>query len=106
MVGKVMKFFNGKGGIAVSQPTLYNYLSPSRTKTENCVDRRTKRTNPLVLIGTIEGRKRRMVAPFAQGTSSENNVGDRGRTFRWLRPLSVAQENGTGDRTNRSNCSN
>lgn len=60
----------------------------SRTKTENCVDRRTKRTNPLVLIGTIEERKR-MVAPFAQGTSSENNVGDRVRTFRWLRPLSV-----------------
>lgn len=57
-------YFNGKGGIAVSQPLLYNYLSPkwSRTKTENFVDRRTKRTNPFVLIGTIEERKR-MVAP-------------------------------------------
>jgi hypothetical protein len=33
-----------------------------------------------VLIGTIEERKK-MVAPFAQGTSSENNVGDRVRTF-------------------------
>ncbi|KAD0319326.1 hypothetical protein E3N88_44461 [Mikania micrantha] len=42
----------------------------------SCRDRRTKRTNPLVLIGTIEERKR-MVSPFAQGTSSENNVGDR-----------------------------
>ena len=28
-------------------------------------------------------------APFAQGTSSENNVGDRVRASRWLRPLSV-----------------
>ncbi|KAJ6814439.1 NADH dehydrogenase subunit 5 [Iris pallida] len=28
------------------------------------------------MIGTIEERKR-MVAPFAQGTSSENNIGDR-----------------------------
>jgi hypothetical protein len=60
----------------------------SRTKTENCVDRRRKRTNPLVLIGTIEERKR-MVAPSVQGTSSENNVWDRVRTFRWLRPFSV-----------------
>lgn len=50
--------------------------------------RRTKRTNPRVLIGTIEERKR-MVAPFAQGTSLENNVGDRVRTFRWLRPCCV-----------------
>lgn len=29
----------------------------SRTKTENCVDRRRKRTNPEVLIGTIEERE-------------------------------------------------
>lgn len=61
-------YFNGKGGIAVLQPLLYNYLSPNMI-TENCVDRRTKGTNPLVLIGTIEERKK-MVAPFAQGTSS------------------------------------
>ncbi|KAJ4962551.1 hypothetical protein NE237_022490 [Protea cynaroides] len=30
------------------------------------------------LVAYVWGRKRRMVAPFAQGTSSENNVGDRG----------------------------
>ncbi|GKC00410.1 hypothetical protein Tco_0986546 [Tanacetum coccineum] len=30
-----------------------------------------------------------MVSPFAQGISSENNVGDRVRTFRCLHPLSV-----------------
>lgn len=59
----------------------------SRTKTENCVDRRRKRTNPGTgmkwrneMIGTIEERKR-MVAPFAQRTSSENNIGDRLRRF-------------------------
>lgn len=51
----------------------------SRTKTENCVNRRTKRTNPLVL--TRRRKKENggsfltvkwLSAPFAQGTSSEN----------------------------------
>ncbi|KAF5753146.1 hypothetical protein HanXRQr2_MTg0834911 (mitochondrion) [Helianthus annuus] len=37
-----------------------------------------------------------MVSPFAQGTSSENNVGDRVRTFRCLHPLSVGS---SGDRS-------
>ena len=83
-------YFNGKGEEPFHSRSSTTTFRPtwSRTKTENCVDRRRKRTNPLVLIGTIEERKR-MVAPFAQGTSSENNVGDRVRTFRWLRPLSV-----------------
>ncbi|OMO98411.1 hypothetical protein CCACVL1_04230, partial [Corchorus capsularis] len=38
-------YFNGKGGIAVSQPL--NYLSPTMItkKTENCVDRRTNRAS-------------------------------------------------------------
>ncbi|KAI3677469.1 hypothetical protein L6452_36731 [Arctium lappa] len=37
-----------------------------------------------------------MVPPFAQGGSSENNVGDRVRTFRCLHPLSVGS---SGDRS-------
>lgn len=83
-------YFNGKGESPFHSRSSTTTFRPtwSRTKTENCVDRRRKRTSPLVLIGTIE-EKKRMVAPFAQGTSSENNVGDRVRTFRWLRPLSV-----------------
>jgi hypothetical protein len=79
-------YFNGKGGIVVSQPLLYNSLSPNMITNEDRELRR-KGSKPFVLIGTIEERKR-MVSPFAQGTSSENNVGDRVRT-RWLRLLSV-----------------
>lgn len=75
-------YFNGKGESPFHSRSSTTTFRPrwSRMKTENCVDRRRKRTNPLVLIGTIEERKR-MVAPFAQGTSSENNVGDRVRTL-------------------------
>ena len=89
-VTNVPPYFNGKGESPFHSRSSTTTFRPtwSRTKTENCVDRRRKRTNPLVLIGTIEERKR-MVAPFAQGTSSENNVGDRVRTLRWLRPCCV-----------------
>ncbi|KAL2938764.1 hypothetical protein RDABS01_022213 [Bienertia sinuspersici] len=58
---------------------------PSTTTTGGGASRR-KRTNPLVLIGTIEERKR-MAAPSVQGTSSENNVWDRNLYFvpqEWL----------------------
>ena len=59
-------YFNGKGESPFHSRSSTTTFRPtwSRTKTENCVDRRTKRTNPLVLIGTVEERKR-MVAPFA-----------------------------------------
>ncbi|CAL0324942.1 unnamed protein product [Lupinus luteus] len=71
-----------------SRSSTTNYLSPNMITNEDRELRRQKdETNPLVLIGTIEERKR-MVAPFAQGASSRKNVGDRVRTFRWLRPLS------------------
>ena len=83
----------GKGALptsmergAVSQPFLYNYLSPNMITNEDRELQEDEMNH--VLIGTIEERKK-MVAPFAQGTSSENNVGDRVRTFRWLRLLSV-----------------
>ncbi|KAK1415126.1 hypothetical protein QVD17_30897 [Tagetes erecta] len=47
------------------------YIKKRHTRDDR--GRRTKRTNPLVPI-----ERKRMVSPFAQGTSSENNVGDRG----------------------------
>ncbi|KAI3664749.1 hypothetical protein L1987_89486 [Smallanthus sonchifolius] len=85
---------NGKKGVSqtavhfvrlLSRPIRHFFLEKgrellteggSRNEGGGKLPRRTKRTNPLVLIGTIEERKR-MVSPFAQGTSSENNVGDR-----------------------------
>lgn len=50
--------FNEKGGIAFSQPLLYYYPLPNMITNEDRELRiETKRTNPLVLIGTIEERE-------------------------------------------------
>ena len=77
MVGKGARPTSMERG-AVSQPFLYNYLSPNMITNEDRELQEDEMNH--VLIGTIEERNK-MVAPFAQGTSSENNVGDRVRTF-------------------------
>ena len=58
----------------------------SRTKTENCVDRRTKPTH----LSWSERLKKENGGPFRPGgIVGELCRGQGVRTFRWLRPLSV-----------------
>lgn len=79
--GEGSLLFNGKGESPFHSRSYTTTFRPtwSRTKTENCVDRRTKRTNPRVLIGTIEERK--LLSPRGHrwrtmsGTGWEPSVG-------------------------------